>query len=211
MSKQAKLFVDSFLLKLAIRKNGVEAVKTALQKAMDEGFVLVCTEASSIDNLVFRKNVDWFRKYLASGQIIVEIYQGNPGDTKSGIRAMVNKKFEWSSFDGQITNWDGDFESLARTLPDQQRLLKLYKTVLKYALPKGKWSMGPWKTADFFSEEQLAELEIEKNQAGNRSLVFERMKEHNYPIEEYVAYTREYLGGLVSQHNCDDIALIEMI
>lgn len=209
MSK--KLFVDSYVTRLAIEKKGSAAVKAELQRLLDEGNTLVATEASSIDNAVFRKNVDWFSRNLAHGNIVVEVFHGNPGDTASGIRQMVNKPFEWSSYDGVKTNWDGDFESLAKTMPDQQRLLKLYRVVLKYAKPKGDWSMGPWKTADYFSDEMLAELGLEKTEAGNRSKVFEAMKAAEYPTEEYVAYTREYVGGLVSQHNCSDIALINMI
>lgn len=206
-----RLFVDSFILKLAINKVGKENAKKLFQAEIDAGNVLVCSEASAIDNAVFRANVDWFKKYLISGQIVVEVYQGNPGDAASGIRAMVNKKFEWSSFDGKVTEWEGEFEDLVKTMPDQQRLLKLYKAVVKYALPKGAWAMGPWKTPDFFTEEQLKELGLEAKQAGNRSVVFNLMKEHGYPTEVYIDYTREYLGGLVSQHHCDDVALLTRI
>ena len=209
MSK--KLFVDSYVTRLSISKKGSAAVKAELQRLLDEGNTLVATEASSIDNAIFRRNVDWVGKNLTHGKIVVEIYQGNPGDAESGIRAMVNKRFEWSSYDGLVTNWEGDFEALAKTMPDYQRLLKLYRTVLKYAKSKGEWSMGPWKTPDYFSKETLAELGLNENEAGNRSRVFEAMKNAGYPIEEYKNYSREYLGGLVSQHNCGDIALIDMI
>lgn len=209
MSK--KLFVDSYVTRLTISKKGSAAVKAELQRLLDEGNTLVATEASSIDNAIFRRNVDWVSKNLAHGNIIIEIFQGEPGDTASGIRKMVNKPFEWSSYDGLVTNWEGDFESLAKTMPDYQRLLKLYKLVLKYAKPKGEWSMGPWKTPNYFSKETLAELGLKENEAGNRSKVFEAMKNAGYAIEEYKNYSREYLGGLVSQHNCDDIALIDMI
>ena len=207
----SKYFVDSYLTKLAIRKNGMDTVKKEFQRLLDEGNTLVATESSSIDNAVFRKNIAWLKENLANGTLIIEVYQGDPGDTASGIRKMVNKPFEWSSYDGVKTNWDGDFEDLAKTLPDWQKLLKLYKLVLKYAKPKGDWSMGPWKTPDYFSHGMLDELGLEETEAGNRSKVFEAMQHAEYPTEEYVAYTRAYLAGLVSQHNCDDIALINMI
>lgn len=208
----SKLYVDSYLTALSVRKHGVNAVKEEFQRLIDEGNTLVATESSSIDNKVFRKNVDWFSKNLAHGNIIVEIFQGNPGDAASGIRAMVNKRFEWSSYDGEITNWTGDFEDFVRTMPDQQRLLKLYRVVLKYAKPKGAWPMGgPQKKAEFFSKDMLVELGLKETEVGNRSKVFEAMKAAEYPAEEYVAYTRAYLKNFVVQHNCDDIALIDMI
>lgn len=207
-----KLYIDSYLTSLSIRKNGVETVKKELQSLIDEGNTLVATESSSLDNEVFRKNVDWFSRNLAHGNIVIEIFQGNPGDAESGIRAMINKRFEWSSYDSKITEWDGDFESLAKTMPDQQRLIKLYKVVLKYAYPKGAWTMGgPWKKVDFFSSDMLAELGLKETEVGNRSKVFEAMKAAEYPAEEYVTYTRAYLENFAVQHHCDDIALINMI
>ena len=208
----SRLYIDSYLTALSVRKHGVNAVKEEFQRLIDEGNTLVATESSALDNKVFRKNVDWFSKNLAHGNIIVEIFQGNPGDASSGIRAMVNKRFEWSSYDGKITEWDGDFESLAKTMPDQQRLIKLYKVVLKYAYPKGAWTMGgPWKKVEFFSKDMLIELGLKETEAGNRSKVFEAMKAAGYPAEEYVTYTRAYLENFAVQHHCDDIALINMI
>lgn len=208
----SKLYIDSYLTSLSVRKHGVNAVKEEFQRLIDEGNTLVATEASSIDNEVFRRNVDWFSMNLAHGNIVIEIFQGNPGDAESGIRAMINKRFEWSSFGGKITKWDGDFESLAKTMPDQQRLIKLYKVVLKYAYPKGAWTMGgPWKKVEFFSKDMLVELGLKETEAGNRSKVFEAMKAAEYPAEEYVAYTRAYLENFAVQHHCDDIALINMI
>lgn len=208
----SRLYIDSYLTALSVRKHGVNAVKEEFQRLIDEGNTLVATESSALDNKVFRKNVDWFSKNLAHGNIIVEIFQGNPGDASSGIWAMVNKRFEWSSYDGKITEWDGDFESLAKTMPDQQRLIKLYKVVLKYAYPKGAWTMGgPWKKVEFFSKDMLIELGLKETEAGNRSKVFEAMKAAGYPAEEYVTYTRAYLENFAVQHHCDDIALINMI
>ncbi len=208
----SKLYVDSYLTSLAIRKNGVETVKKELQSQIDKGNTLVATESSSLDNEVFRKNVDWFSRNLAHGNIIVEIFQGNPGDAASGIRTMVNKRFEWSSYEGKVTEWNGDFEDFVKTMPEQQKLLKLYKVVLKYAYPKGAWTMGgPWKKVEFFSSDMLAELGLKETEAGNRSKVFEAMKAAEYPAEEYVAYTRAYLENFAVQHHCDDIALINMI
>lgn len=206
-----KLFIDSFVTRLAVEKNGVSGVKKELQKLMNSGHTLVCTEASSMDNLVFRSNVEWFKKNLHDGRIIIEVYQGDVGDTASGIKAMVNKKFEWSSYSGKATEWTGDFEKLARKMPDYQNLLKVYRAVLKYALPNGSWTRGSWHTPHFFTDEQLEELGLEKNQTGNRSIVYSAMQEHGYSMETYIDYTREYLAGLVSQHNCDDIAMLDMI
>ena len=206
-----RIFIDSFVMKLAVRKYGVDGVKERLNKLIDDGNILVATEASAIDNVVFRRNVDWYKQMSAKGSIITEIYQGNPGDTASGINAMVNKRFQWSSYDGMETNWSGEFTDLAKLMADNQRLLKLYRAVLKYALPKGQWEMGPWKTAKFFTDDQIAELGLEQSQVGNRSLVFDAMKQHGYSMDVYAAYTREYLGGLTSQHMCDDVALIDEI
>lgn len=208
-----KLYVDSYLTALAIDRHGQQKVAGNLSDLVKAGHQLVFTEASALDNLFTRKNPELFRKWLISGAAIIEVYQGNPGDVESGIRAMLSKPFTWSSYDGDVTDFSNSELSTEQMVRrrGESPLVKVYNLMLKHAKAKGEWEMGPWKTANFFSDDQLKELNLDSKKAGNRSLVHEAMKTAGYPAETYVAYTCAYLAGIVSQHHCDRIALLDLI
>lgn len=207
-----RLFVDSYLLSKVVGMKGVERTRGLLQLCIDAGHTLVCTEASALDNQVFRENLAWLEEHLKARNVIIEVYQGEPNSVKSGIIAMIHKKFLWSSYNGNlVTDWPEDFEALAKIMPDGDKLFNVYELVLKYALPNNAWEKGEWVSVNFFEESQLQELGLTNADLKNRSKVLAAMRAKNYPKEMHVDYIRATLAGLSSQHQCDDIALVELI
>ena len=171
----------------------VEDALTKMKQIVEKGDVLVTSE-TALDVKAFREDPNWFRECVEKGSIVIELW--NDADT------MVQKEFQWSSFDGFITEPVQDFRALLGKYFYHEWVLMaaIYWLMEDYGKPRGTCEMGKFEGNKPLTEEEAAELGVAVDATRTEILKVCLEKGIDFSI-----YTLRYIEAIKNQHRCDAV------